>query len=155
MQCRVQYLNDTDPFNCASFPEPARPVVYTFLTDVPLVSQLVSLKRLLGAPHYVTFYTVIHCSYSSWDCWNEILLHKIWALEQHTYVSLQLDPAVIFVDTNQLSLHLPLHLHLPLLTLPELTLQYALCCLSDFWASVCLIITIEYLMYMLSLYVYY
>jgi len=60
MQCRVQYLNDTDPFNCASFPEPARPVVYTFLTDVPLVSQLVSLKRLLGAPHYVTFYTVCY-----------------------------------------------------------------------------------------------
>jgi len=55
MQCRVQYLNDTDPFNCSSFPEPARPIVYTFLTDVPLVNQLVSLKRLLGAPHYVTF----------------------------------------------------------------------------------------------------
>jgi len=53
MQCRVQYLNDTDPFNCATFPEPARPVVYTFLTDMPLVNQLVSLKRLLGAPHYV------------------------------------------------------------------------------------------------------
>jgi len=54
MQCRVQYLNDTDPFNCASFPEPTRPVLYTFLTDVPLVNQLLSLKRLLGAPHYVT-----------------------------------------------------------------------------------------------------
>jgi len=53
MQCRVQYLNDTDPFDCASFPEPARPITFTFLTDVPLVNQLVSLKRLLGSPHYV------------------------------------------------------------------------------------------------------
>jgi len=53
MQCRVQYLNDTDPFNCVSFPEPARPIVYTFLTDVPLVNQVVSLKRVLGAPHFV------------------------------------------------------------------------------------------------------
>jgi len=63
MQCRVQYLDDTDPFNCANFPEPTRPIVYTFLTDVPLVNQIVSLKRLLGAPHYVTYtlFSLLYC----------------------------------------------------------------------------------------------
>jgi len=65
MQCRVQYLNDTDPFNCTSLPEPTRPIVYTFLTDVPLANQIVSLKRLLGAPHYVmsTFSSQLCCQF--------------------------------------------------------------------------------------------
>jgi len=70
MQCRVQYLNDTDPFNCSLLPEPTRPIIYNFLTNVPLVNQLVSLKRVLGAPHYVMFLSVVNCSYCSLCLYN-------------------------------------------------------------------------------------
>lgn len=68
MQCRVQYLDDTDPFNCASYPEPARPIVFTFHTDIPLADQLVSLKRLLGAPHYVRFGFIVVLSHFLCRC---------------------------------------------------------------------------------------
>ena len=56
LQCRVQYLDDTDPFNSTNFPEPTRPPTYTFLTNVPLINQIAGVKRLLKAPHKVSVY---------------------------------------------------------------------------------------------------
>ncbi|XP_040404871.1 FH1/FH2 domain-containing protein 3 isoform X6 [Cygnus olor] len=49
--CRVQFLDDTDPFNSTNFPEPTRPPLYTFRQDIPLGTQLPGVHRLLRAPH--------------------------------------------------------------------------------------------------------
>ncbi|XP_051922277.1 FH1/FH2 domain-containing protein 3 isoform X2 [Hippocampus zosterae] len=49
--CRVQFLDDTDPFNSTNFPEPSRPPVYTFREDIPLINQIAGVHRLLRAPH--------------------------------------------------------------------------------------------------------
>ncbi|CAK6949741.1 FH1/FH2 domain-containing protein 3-like isoform X4 [Scomber scombrus] len=49
--CRVQFLDDTDPFNSTNFPEPTRPPLYTFREDIPLINQLAGIHRLLKAPH--------------------------------------------------------------------------------------------------------
>ncbi|XP_074918724.1 FH1/FH2 domain-containing protein 3 isoform X9 [Chelonoidis abingdonii] len=49
--CRVQFLDDTDPFNSTNFPEPTRPPLYTFREDIALVTQLAGVHRLLRAPH--------------------------------------------------------------------------------------------------------
>ncbi|XP_053913548.1 FH1/FH2 domain-containing protein 3 isoform X7 [Cuculus canorus] len=48
--CRVQLLDDTDPFNSTNFPEPTRPPLYTFRQDIPLATQLPGVHRLLRAP---------------------------------------------------------------------------------------------------------
>ncbi|XP_034561506.1 FH1/FH2 domain-containing protein 3 isoform X2 [Notolabrus celidotus] len=48
---RVQFLDDTDPFNSTNFPEPTRPPLYTFREDIPLINQLAGIHRLLKAPH--------------------------------------------------------------------------------------------------------
>ncbi|XP_064362779.1 FH1/FH2 domain-containing protein 3 isoform X7 [Dromaius novaehollandiae] len=48
--CRVQFLDDTDPFNSTNFPEPTRPPLYTFREDIPLATQLPAVHRLLRAP---------------------------------------------------------------------------------------------------------
>ncbi|NXS55046.1 FHOD1 protein, partial [Brachypteracias leptosomus] len=48
--CRVQYLEDADPFGCGSFPEPRRAPVYAVAEALPLGAQLPALHRLLGAP---------------------------------------------------------------------------------------------------------
>ncbi|XP_032872349.1 FH1/FH2 domain-containing protein 3 isoform X15 [Amblyraja radiata] len=49
--CRVQFLDDTDPFNSTNFPEPTRPPLYTFRLDISLINQIAGLHRLLQAPH--------------------------------------------------------------------------------------------------------
>ncbi|XP_072366003.1 FH1/FH2 domain-containing protein 3 isoform X8 [Scyliorhinus torazame] len=49
--CRVQFLDDTDPFNSTNFPEPTRPPLYTFREDIALINQIAGLHRLLQAPH--------------------------------------------------------------------------------------------------------
>ena len=54
LQCRVQYLDDTDPFNSTNFPEPTRPPTYTFLTNVPLANQIAGVNRILNSPHKVS-----------------------------------------------------------------------------------------------------
>uniref|UniRef100_A0A8C4SLA9 FHOD1 N-terminal GTPase-binding domain-containing protein n=1 Tax=Erpetoichthys calabaricus TaxID=27687 RepID=A0A8C4SLA9_ERPCA len=51
--CRVQFLDDTDPFNSTNFPEPTRPPVYTFREDIPLINQIAGVHRLLKAPQKV------------------------------------------------------------------------------------------------------
>lgn len=48
--CRVQYLDDMDPFICTNFPEPRRPPVYNFPESAPLSDQLPALHKLLEAP---------------------------------------------------------------------------------------------------------
>jgi len=127
MQCRVQYLNDTDPFNCASFPEPARPIVYTFLTDVALVNQLVSLKRLLGAPHYVMLTVVLVYSaclccdlsdfrliaftedLSKWFCHKVVNeWSRMWRLHSLQYSKILSDPCPTFNDSCCLCEHMVL-----------------------------------------------
>ncbi|XP_063054837.1 FH1/FH2 domain-containing protein 3 isoform X2 [Engraulis encrasicolus] len=48
--CRIQFLDDTDPFNSTNFPEPTRPPHYTFREDIPLINQIAGVHRLLKAP---------------------------------------------------------------------------------------------------------
>ncbi|KAM9268748.1 FH1/FH2 domain-containing protein 1 [Cariama cristata] len=48
--CRLQYLEDADPFGCGSFPEPRRAPVYAVAEALALGAQLPTLHRLLGAP---------------------------------------------------------------------------------------------------------
>ncbi|KAB0382713.1 hypothetical protein FD755_004630 [Muntiacus reevesi] len=47
---RVQYLEDTDPFSCANFPEPRRAPTCSLDGALPLGAQIPALHRLLGAP---------------------------------------------------------------------------------------------------------
>ena len=54
LQCRVQYLDDTDPFASVNLPEPARPPSFTFLTSTVLSNQLSSVQKVLNAPHKVS-----------------------------------------------------------------------------------------------------
>lgn len=52
LTCRVQYLNDIDPFSASTnFPEPARPPTYVFNVNIPLINQIAGVHRLLKAPH--------------------------------------------------------------------------------------------------------
>ncbi|XP_054722165.1 FH1/FH2 domain-containing protein 3-like isoform X1 [Uloborus diversus] len=52
LTCRVQYLNDIDPFSASTnFPEPARPPLYTLNVNIPLVNQVAGIHRTLKAPH--------------------------------------------------------------------------------------------------------
>uniref|UniRef100_A0A8C9W4F0 Formin homology 2 domain containing 1 n=1 Tax=Scleropages formosus TaxID=113540 RepID=A0A8C9W4F0_SCLFO len=48
--CRVQYLDDADPFACTNFAEPRRPPPYTFYEHVPLSEQIAGVHKLLDAP---------------------------------------------------------------------------------------------------------
>ncbi|KAM9494195.1 FH1/FH2 domain-containing protein 1 isoform 3-T3 [Clarias gariepinus] len=48
--CRVQYLEDSDPFVCTNFPEPRRPPQYDFNELVPLNLQITGVQKLLQAP---------------------------------------------------------------------------------------------------------
>lgn len=48
--CRVQYLDDSDPFICTNFPEPRRPPAVSLEEDVPLSEQVAGLHKLLEAP---------------------------------------------------------------------------------------------------------
>lgn len=51
---RVQYLADTDPYNCMSiYPIPSRAPTYSFECTTPLATQLGAILRLLGAPQRV------------------------------------------------------------------------------------------------------
>ncbi|KAI8431102.1 hypothetical protein MSG28_001157 [Choristoneura fumiferana] len=49
--CRVQYLDDSDPFMEYNVREPPRPLYHTFNTTIPLSYQIAAVHRLLQAPH--------------------------------------------------------------------------------------------------------
>ncbi|KAG5839236.1 hypothetical protein ANANG_G00202880 [Anguilla anguilla] len=48
--CRVQYLEDSDPFVCTNFPEPRRPPPYDFHENIALSEQIAGVHNLLVAP---------------------------------------------------------------------------------------------------------
>ena len=52
--CRIQFLNDVDPFGCTVGLEPTRPPSYVFNTRLPLGNQLPSVHRQLMAPQKVS-----------------------------------------------------------------------------------------------------
>ena len=58
--CRIQYLDDRNPFVTSNFPEPTRPPTYPFLTNVPLSSQLANIHSNLKAPLKVEFKNSSH-----------------------------------------------------------------------------------------------
>uniref|UniRef100_A0A3P9MF58 FHOD1 N-terminal GTPase-binding domain-containing protein n=1 Tax=Oryzias latipes TaxID=8090 RepID=A0A3P9MF58_ORYLA len=62
--CRVQFLDDTDPFNSTNFPEPTRPPLYTFREDIPLINQIAGVHRQLKAPQKVCTHVCTH----AWLC---------------------------------------------------------------------------------------
>lgn len=55
LACRIQYLDDRDPFANTNFPEPTRPPSYTFLLNVPLINQIGGVHLVLNAPHRVSY----------------------------------------------------------------------------------------------------
>lgn len=52
--CKVQYLDDTDPFASTNFPEPTRPPSCTLYLNIPLCEQIAVLHKLLKPPHNVS-----------------------------------------------------------------------------------------------------
>ncbi|XP_070712606.1 FH1/FH2 domain-containing protein 1 [Pempheris klunzingeri] len=48
--CRVQFLEDSDPFICTNFPEPRRPPTVSLEENLPLSEQLAGIHKLLEAP---------------------------------------------------------------------------------------------------------
>ncbi|KAK2854353.1 hypothetical protein Q5P01_007014 [Channa striata] len=48
--CRVQYLEDSDPFICTNFPEPRRPPTVDVEENLPLSEQIAGIHKLLAAP---------------------------------------------------------------------------------------------------------
>lgn len=53
--CRVQYLEDSDPFVCTNFPEPRRPPPYDLDENIALIEQIAGVHKLLEAPLKVSF----------------------------------------------------------------------------------------------------
>lgn len=70
LACRVQFLDDTDPFNSTNFPEPSRPPLFTFREDLALGTQLAGVHRLLRAPHKV------RPTGPGWVFWTQPLLRS-------------------------------------------------------------------------------
>lgn len=59
LTCRVQYLNDIDPFSyTTNFPEPPRAPLHTFSVTLPLINQLAAIHRLLKSPHRVSSFLI-------------------------------------------------------------------------------------------------
>uniref|UniRef100_A0A8C5EJS5 FH1/FH2 domain-containing protein 1-like n=1 Tax=Gouania willdenowi TaxID=441366 RepID=A0A8C5EJS5_GOUWI len=50
LTCRVQFLEDSDPFICTNFPEPRRPPTVSLEESVPLSEQIGRIHSLLEAP---------------------------------------------------------------------------------------------------------
>ncbi|KAF1393331.1 hypothetical protein PFLUV_G00037970 [Perca fluviatilis] len=48
--CRIQYLEDSDPFICTNFPEPRRPPTVSVEENLPLSEQIAGIHKLLEAP---------------------------------------------------------------------------------------------------------
>lgn len=52
--CKVQFLDDTDPFASTNFPEPTRPPSCTLYANIPLCEQIAVIHKLLKPPHNVS-----------------------------------------------------------------------------------------------------
>ena len=61
--CRIQYLDDSNPFVTNNFPEPTRPLAFSFNTSVPLINQIANVHSHLNAPLKV-IYIVLYLSLS-------------------------------------------------------------------------------------------
>nr|XP_019966045.1 PREDICTED: FH1/FH2 domain-containing protein 1-like isoform X2 [Paralichthys olivaceus] len=48
--CRVQFLEDSDPFICTNFPEPRRPPTVKVEENLPLSEQIPGIHKLLEPP---------------------------------------------------------------------------------------------------------
>ncbi|XP_061592280.1 FH1/FH2 domain-containing protein 1 isoform X2 [Cololabis saira] len=48
--CRVQFLDDSDPFICTNFPEPRRPPTVDLEENLPLSEQVAGIHKLLEPP---------------------------------------------------------------------------------------------------------
>ncbi|VDN58960.1 unnamed protein product [Dracunculus medinensis] len=53
ISCRVQYVDDSDPFatTSSSHLEPSRPIMHTFLLHQSIGDQIPEVIRVLRAPH--------------------------------------------------------------------------------------------------------
>ena len=60
LTCRVQYLEDTDPFVGTNVPEPRRPRQYEFNENLSLNEQIDGVHKLLQAPLKESQDTLIH-----------------------------------------------------------------------------------------------
>uniref|UniRef100_A0A3Q1IJR6 Formin homology 2 domain containing 1 n=1 Tax=Anabas testudineus TaxID=64144 RepID=A0A3Q1IJR6_ANATE len=64
--CRVQYLEDSDPFICTNFPEPRRPPTVNLEENLPLSEQIAGIHKLLEPPlkleDYRPLFTLSHLS---------------------------------------------------------------------------------------------
>uniref|UniRef100_A0A8C7XYF0 Formin homology 2 domain containing 1 n=1 Tax=Oryzias sinensis TaxID=183150 RepID=A0A8C7XYF0_9TELE len=49
--CRLQFLEDSDPFVCTNYPEPRRPPTVDLEENLPLSEQIPGIHKLLQAPH--------------------------------------------------------------------------------------------------------
>uniref|UniRef100_A0A0L8HSX7 FH2 domain-containing protein n=1 Tax=Octopus bimaculoides TaxID=37653 RepID=A0A0L8HSX7_OCTBM len=94
--CRVQYLDDMDPFsNTSMFLEPTRPPTFIFHRDVPLCNQIGAVHKLLNAPHKLD------------DCALQIFRYRTGVSEFGTYLDLestlaeQAEELEGFVDNRQ------------------------------------------------------
>lgn len=75
LQCRVQYLDDTDPFASVNLPEPARPPSFTFLTSTVLSNQLSSVQKVLNAPHKVNDQAIAMHSLVQSNDFRSLIVH--------------------------------------------------------------------------------
>lgn len=64
--CRIQYLDDSNPFATSNFPEPTRPLSYAFLTSVPLGNQIASVHAALNAPLKVLIFNFLLINFLTW-----------------------------------------------------------------------------------------
>ncbi|MBZ3888690.1 FH1/FH2 domain-containing protein 3 [Sciurus carolinensis] len=85
LACRVQFLDNTDPFNSTNFPEPSRPLLFTFREDLPFGTQQAEVHGLLRAPHKLD------------DCTLQ-LSHKGTYLDLEATLAEQLDALEGFQD---------------------------------------------------------
>ncbi|KAI9526341.1 hypothetical protein NQZ68_040260 [Dissostichus eleginoides] len=71
--CRVQFLEDSDPFICTNFPEPRRPPPANVEENLPLSEQISGIHSLLHAPLKVSpRNSKLTCSLDSPVVWTHL-----------------------------------------------------------------------------------
>lgn len=79
LSCRVQFLEDTDPFVCTNFPEPRRPPQYDFSEHLALIQQITGVHKLLQAPLKVLSVFLLHTRETFQTVYNVELITKTWS----------------------------------------------------------------------------